>query len=573
MTQGISKVVGRQLTACGLCSMTLLNTVMYGCSGAPDETADSQVIEATETNRDATGAPSADRSDAAAAPVKAVPKPLSLDQLPSRLAVDLKGMTYETKFEGLAQQLLVKEAGDQQHFSAMLEQAFGAGYDRAKAEAIRQQILRGDFTWAPKVRIVGDESLAGARGAYDAKTGTVYLSSSIPSKFERTFVYIEELGHHLDTLLNTADAPGDEGALFRLALTRQAVEKQMIERIRTDNHVGTMMVDGQSVEVELLWGIDWIIGVGSAAWNGLKTGAGYVWKGATTAGGALKTAASKTWDGATTLSGWVAQGADAAADAFVNNLQRDFWAAYQTVNGAANTLLAAGYGTLEGMKVVQEGLVELTKGNFVDGTAAIFTGLAKLAVEMPLDTLATASLEAISALQTALYLEPVGRPLNQHETDVLSWVFGGQWWLSSIRIKEGFAGLYTAISDRPFTSQFNIYLKDYPATDGLMVHETTHVWQWVNGGGDYKLESLYQQYVSGAGYNWEPAVNAGISWAGLGVEQQASFVEAAYMNNCYDGANYNFSIWAFNWCAINGVDRTGYFNSVDQSIWAGTGAP
>jgi hypothetical protein len=573
MTQRISKVVGRQLTACGLCGMTLLNTVMYGCSGAPDETGDSQVIETAEIDGDASTARTSDSSDVAAAPAKAALKHLSLDQLPSRLAIDLKGIAYETKFEELAQQLLVQEASDEQHFGTMLEQAFGASYDRAKAEAIRQQILGGDFSWAPKVRIVGEESLAGSRGAYEAKSGTVYLSSSIPSKFERTFVYLEELGHHLDTLLNTADAPGDEGALFRIALTRQAVEKQMLDLMRADNHAGAMVIDGQSIEVEFLWGVDWIIGIGSATWNGLKTGAGYVWKGATTAGGALKTAASKTWDGATTLSGWVAKGADVAADAFVANLKRDFWAAYQTVNGAANTLLAAGYGTLEGMKVVQQGLIELTKGNLVDGTAAIFTGLAKLAVEMPLDTLATATLEAISVLQTALYLEPVGRPLNQHENDVLSWVFGGQWWLSSIRIKEGFAGLYTAISDRPFTSQFNIYLKDYPATDGLMVHETTHVWQWVNGGGDYKLESLYQQYISGVGYNWEPSVNAGTPWAGLGVEQQASFVEAAYMNNCYDGPNYNFSIWAFNWCAINGVDRTAYFNSVDQSLWAGAGAP
>jgi hypothetical protein len=573
MTQQISKVAGRQFTACGLCSMMLLNTIMYGCSGVPDETGDSRVLEAAEPNEDASDARSAGSSDAAAAPIKAAASELSLDELPSRKAVDLKGMAYETKFERLAEQLLVKEAGDSQHFAAVLEQAFGTDYDRVKAEAIRQQILRRDFSWAPKVRIVADESLAGSRGAYEAKSGTVYLSSSIPSKFERTFVYIEELGHHLDTLLNTADARGDEGALFRIALTRQAVEKQMLELIRADNHAGTMVLDGQSIEVEFLWGVDWIIGVGSAAWNGLKTGAGYIWKGATTAGGALRTAAGKTWDGATTLSGWVAKGADVAADAFVGNLKRDFWAAYQTVNGAANTLLAAGYGTLDGMKVIQQGLSELTKGNLVDGTAAIFTGLAKLAVEMPLDTLATATLEAISVLQTALYLEPVGRPLNQHENDVLSWVFGGQWWLSSIRVKEGFAGLYTAISDRPFTSQFNIYLKDYPASDGLMVHETTHVWQWANGGGDYKLESLYQQYVSGVGYDWEPSVNAGVPWAGLGVEQQASFVEAAYMNNCYDGANYNFSVWAFNWCAINGVNRTAYFNSVDQNLWAGAGAP
>jgi hypothetical protein len=35
-----------------------------------------------------------------------------------------------------------------------------------------------------------------------------------------------------------------------------------------------------------------------------------------------------------------------------------------------------GYGTYESVKVMKEGVVEISKGNLVDGTAALFVGLA-----------------------------------------------------------------------------------------------------------------------------------------------------------------------------------------------------
>jgi hypothetical protein len=373
-------------------------------------------------------------------------------------------------------------------------------------------------------------------------------------------------------LLNQSDSPGDEGALFRVALTGEAMSADLMSLLRSDNHVGTIIVNGVAVDVEFFSIGGFLSGLVSGAWNGIKTGAGYVWKGATTASSAIKTAASKSWDGAKTLSGWIAKGADIAADKFVEALNRDFWAAYQTVNGAANVLITAGYGTIEGMKVISQGLSEIAQGNLLDGTANIFTGLAKLAVEMPLDTVSTAALDAIGVLQTALFLEPIGRYLTQAETDTVTWVFGSQWWVPLIRIKEGFAGIFSA-NPRPFTNQFNIYLKDYAAVASLVVHESTHVWQFANGGGDYKLQSLYQQYVKGQAYNWEPSVNNGTPWERLGVEMQASFVEAAFTSNCYDGANYDFGIQDFKRCLINNVDRTSYFNGVDDKIWSGYGAP
>ena len=191
-------------------------------------------------------------------------------------------------------------------------------------------------------------------------------------------------------------------------------------------------------------------------------------------GEAIKTAASKSWDGAKVLGEWIKEGAEWSANAYVDLCKREFWTAYQEVNTAVSSLVVMGYGTFEGMEVMVEGVKEIGKGNFVDGTAALFTGLAKLSVEVPLDTLSSEAIETLSNLQTALFLKPVGRFLTDHEKDFLSTVFGRVWWLNIVRVKEGFSGLWSA-NPRPFTVENTIYLKQQPYSEHLLAHEATHV--------------------------------------------------------------------------------------------------
>lgn len=493
----------------------------------------------------------------------------SLGSLQSALTTDLKGRSYESKFEKLAHQLLRKRAQNKDEFEKILEGAYGAGYDHAKGEALRLKMARGDFSWAPRVQLATSQTLAGHLGAYAASTQTVYLDEAVPNQLVRAFIYIEEIGHHLDTLLNKTDAPGDEGTLFRFGIVGEKFPEEVMARVRTGNDHGTLVIDGKEVEVEFLFG--WLTDFLSWTWSGIKTTGGWVWKGATTAGGAIKVAATKSWDGASVLKGWIATGAEFAADKYVELCQRSFWTVYQETQTLVNSLVVAGYGTYEGVKVMTDGVVEISKGNFVDGSGAIFVGLAKLAVEMPLDTVSSEVVESLSNLQTLIFLEPVGRYLDSAEKAYLSWVFwGGGWWLDLIRVKEGFAGIWS-INPRPFTVEETIYLKNWPSDQGLsaaerealMVHETTHVWQFIHGGGDYKLKSLYYQ-AKGNAYNWDGPVNGGTQWSGLNPEQQASFVESAYQSNCY----------AFNGvCNISGVNRLPFFQTVDDQIVAGQGAP
>ncbi len=145
-------------------------------------------------------------------------------------------------------------ASDPAAFHALLQSSFGDSYDRTAAEELRQQALRGDFSWLPDVRFVDGETLQGANGAYDAASGTVLLNADLlgnTALLSRT--YAEEVGHHLDTLLNGSDAVGDEGEIFRRLLFGEKLSATQLATIRAENDHGTIVVDGKELQVEF-WG-------------------------------------------------------------------------------------------------------------------------------------------------------------------------------------------------------------------------------------------------------------------------------------------------------------------------------
>jgi hypothetical protein len=87
-------------------------------------------------------------------------------------------------------------------------------------EALRLLVSRwsaGDLLDLPPVVVLPASAMPTAAGAYAITTGTIYLNQAWlqSSSRERVLqVLTEELGHHLDGLLNVVDTPGDEGELF-----------------------------------------------------------------------------------------------------------------------------------------------------------------------------------------------------------------------------------------------------------------------------------------------------------------------------------------------------------------------
>jgi hypothetical protein len=280
--------------------------------------------------------------------------------------------------------------------------------------------------------------------------------------------------------------------------------------------------------------------VGSRIWNGLKTGGEYAWKGMKKVGGAIADAAK-----------WIAPRLVDAG----RGLATGVW---ETVTGAVRNV-GEGIGTFFG------GFGKIFKGDFSGGFKDLGSGLAKIFVQTPVDAVLMMGGRAVSAVQTLLGLEPVGRKLTDAEIVELRKVYGDSIDYSKVRIKEGDAGLFS-LTRRPFTHGNTIYVppNKLPLTTDVLVHEMGHVWQNQHGGTDYMSEALWAQYL-GDGYDFEKGLAEGKSWSELNPEQQAELLETAYRQGFFDGTGRRF--------VVNGVDYTDYLNEALKQVRSGQGAP
>jgi hypothetical protein len=96
----------------------------------------------------------------------------------------------------------------------------------------------GDFRDLPPVVVVPGSAMPTASGAYAIRTGTLVLNGDWllgASRQQALAVLSEELGHHLDALLNSRDTPGDEGELFTALLQGQEVTPALRQRLRAED--------------------------------------------------------------------------------------------------------------------------------------------------------------------------------------------------------------------------------------------------------------------------------------------------------------------------------------------------
>jgi hypothetical protein len=163
-------------------------------------------------------------------------------------------------FEGKAVEVVKQQirdiARDPEKFADLFAKAFGSSRDVRAADALRQRILAGDFSWLPRIRVVPHADLQGGDGAYHKDSSTVFLSAALrDNPVKAAAVLSEEIGHHIDTLVNKTDARGDEGEIFRLGLSGVQLTDAMVQEIRDRGEDrGVIRVGGKKLEVEFFFG-------------------------------------------------------------------------------------------------------------------------------------------------------------------------------------------------------------------------------------------------------------------------------------------------------------------------------
>jgi hypothetical protein len=456
-------------------------------------------------------------------------------------------------------------------------------------------------------------------GAY--ADGTVYLNEDVLSNPSLAAdVLSEEVGHHMDTLVKRTDTAGDEGEMMRRLLAGEDLSVADKRAIRAENDKGTIRVNGKDVEVEFFLGKVWdgIKGaaeaVGNAVGNAVESvgrgivelGEGIV-DGVVEVGKGIGNGVSNAWDNlkegrvgdaigslADGVIGGVSRGVSRVISGgidFVENVveaptyllgdrvggairnhvtDRVFTAADRLTNGAWQTVTGMAQNLVEGGVTALNGAGKILTGRFGEGLRDLGMGALKTFVQTPVDGILMGVGSAISAVQIATGLEPVGRELTDAEIDRMREVFGDSIDYDQVRVVEGDAGLFS-VNDRAFVHGNTIYMKGSRDPD-LLLHEMAHVWQFQNGGTDYMSEALWSQEFSMA-YDWEPSV-PGTPWHRLEPEQQAQFLEDAARYGTFDRGHPNHGQF-FADVDGDGVDEdlTDYLRAALDQVQRGAGAP
>lgn len=135
-------------------------------------------------------------------------------------------------------------------FHQLMSTAFGRNYDKAAAEDFRQSAINNDFSWLPVVKYASSADLGGALGAFHASSNTIFINETLHGTAAERDVFTEEVGHFLDSQVNTSDSAGDEGAIFCQLLKGEKLSTDALAQLRSENDQGTITINGEVLDVE-----------------------------------------------------------------------------------------------------------------------------------------------------------------------------------------------------------------------------------------------------------------------------------------------------------------------------------
>ncbi|ABG52967.1 Na-Ca exchanger/integrin-beta4 [Trichodesmium erythraeum IMS101] len=147
--------------------------------------------------------------------------------------------------EGLAQfQENLTNFAASETFEADMLNVFGESGKVDLGKTIVDTLAKGENL--PQINIVPVELMNGAAGGFDSLTGMVYLTDSLINENSvigsetrqfphLTDVLAEELGHYIDSKLNTIDTPGDEGEWFAALVRGDVLSVEEVEGLRGED--------------------------------------------------------------------------------------------------------------------------------------------------------------------------------------------------------------------------------------------------------------------------------------------------------------------------------------------------
>ncbi|NEP60019.1 MAG: calcium-binding protein [Symploca sp. SIO2G7] len=150
---------------------------------------------------------------------------------------------------------ILKATIEKKQFTNVIETAFGTDWDTDRLENLISEWRVGNFSRLPKVEILPSSKINGAKGAFSADTGQIYLAAEYVESNRLnltavTSVLLEEIGHFIDSKINRSDTPGDEGAIFKTLVLGNTLSTKQLESLQQENDIAVVQIDGSTVQIE-----------------------------------------------------------------------------------------------------------------------------------------------------------------------------------------------------------------------------------------------------------------------------------------------------------------------------------
>jgi RHS repeat-associated protein len=140
-------------------------------------------------------------------------------------------------------------------FAAKMQLAFGSQLNDARLVTLQQAWASGDFSLIPQIYILPGTDIGRANGAFASARNEIYLSQEFILNHNGdgeaiTSVILEEIGHWVDTQINSIDAPGDEGAIFAALVQGNSLDAETLGILKAEDDSAIITINGEEITIE-----------------------------------------------------------------------------------------------------------------------------------------------------------------------------------------------------------------------------------------------------------------------------------------------------------------------------------
>ena len=150
---------------------------------------------------------------------------------------------------------MLQSFSSQADFKEQMKLAFGDGYDVSKADVLVDAWEDENLGFLPEIKIVSENQINGANGAFAGETETIYLAQefvleNLGNVEAIASVILEEFGHYIDGEVNSIDTPGDEGGFFASFVLGEELSADELLRMKVEDDWAIGFLDGEMVSIE-----------------------------------------------------------------------------------------------------------------------------------------------------------------------------------------------------------------------------------------------------------------------------------------------------------------------------------